>query len=183
VGTFALNDQLPHSEGSIVKRTLSKTVSHPVQDLALLGTRLVLGVVLVAHGWQKLDQGIGATASGFDQMGIPGPTAAAWFATSVELGGGVLLLAGLATRLVGVLVVANMAGAFWFAHRGTEVFASEGGWELVAVIAAASLGLVAAGAGRLSLDAWFTRATGVALTPDARSTEDARARDGVLSGR
>lgn len=167
-----------------MKQTLSKTVSTPVQDLALLGTRVVLGVVLLAHGWQKLDQGVGATAAGFDQMGIPAATAAAWFATAVELGGGALLLAGLATRVVAVLVVANMAGAFWFAHRGTEVFAAEGGWELVAVIAAAVLGLVAAGAGRLSLDAWFTRATGVALAPDAApATHDDHRRDGVLSGR
>ncbi len=98
-----------------------------------------------------------------------------------QLPGGVLLVAGLLTRVVGVLVVGDMLGAFWFAHRGTEVFASEGGWELVALISAVALGLVAAGAGRLSVDAGFTRATGVALSPQAAPVHDER--QSVLSGR
>jgi putative oxidoreductase len=165
---LSVNDQLPLSEGSIVRNVLSKTVSTPLQDLALLAARVLLGVVLIAHGWQKLDdQGLHATAAGFESMGIPAPLASAYYATFVELVGGGLLVLGLLTRLVGVLVVGDMLGAFWFAHRGTEVFADQGGWELVAVIGAVALGLVAAGAGRISVDAGFTRATGVALAPDA----------------
>ena len=67
-------------------------------------------------------------------MGIPAPEAAAWFATYVELAGGVLLIAGLLTPLVGLLVAGNMAGAAWFAHRDAGVLADGGGWELVGVI-------------------------------------------------
>ncbi len=149
-----------------MRNLLSKTVSTPVQDLALLATRVLLGVVLIAHGWQKFDgQGIQGTATGFDSMGIPAPLAAAYYATFVELVGGGLLVLGLFTRLVGVLVVGDMLGAFWFTHRGTEIFVNEGGWELVALIGALALGLVAAGAGRLSVDGGFTKATGVALSP------------------
>ena len=59
-------------------------------------------------------------------------------AALVELVGGALILVGLATPLVALLVVLNMAGAFWFAHRDGGVFVTDGGWELVAVIAAAS---------------------------------------------
>ena len=159
-----------------MRNLLSKTVSTPVQDLALLAARVLLGVVLIAHGWQKLDdQGIQGTATGFDSMGIPAPLAAAYYATFVELVGGGLLVLGLLTRLVGVLVVGDMLGAFWFTHRGTEVFVSEGGWELVAMIGALALGLVAAGAGRLSVDAGFTKATGVALSPQAVETRAADA--------
>ena len=159
-----------------MRNLLTKTVSTPVQDLALLAARVLLGVVLIAHGWQKLDQGIQGTATGFDSMGIPAPLAAAYFATFVELVGGALLVLGLFTRLVGVLVVGNMLGAFWFTHRGTEVFVNEGGWELVAMIGALALGLVAVGAGRISVDAGFTKATGMALSPQtapqpARTTE------------
>ena len=151
-----------------MRNALSKTVSTPVQDLALLAARMLLGVVLIAHGWQKLDeQGIQGTAAGFDSMGIPAPLAAAYFATFVELVGGALLVLGLFTRLVGVLVVGNMLGAFWFTHRGTEVFVNEGGWELVAMIGALALGLAAVGAGRLSVDAGFTKVTGMALSPQA----------------
>lgn len=134
-----------------------------VQDVALLLVRVVLGVVLVAHGWQKaVTNGADATAGGFDAMGIPAPTLAAWFAIAVELGGGVLLLLGLLTPIVGVLVAAVMAGAFWFAHRGATILSSEGGWELVAVLGFAGLALAAVGPGRLSLDAALVRRSAVA---------------------
>jgi len=160
-----------------VNALLTRTTS-TVQDLALLLARAVLGVVLVAHGWQKVQQGIGATADGFASMGIPAPEAAAWFAVATELVGGVLLVAGVATRIVAALVVATMAGAFWFAHRGTEVFVAEGGWELVGVIGAAGLALVGSGAGRLSLDGVIARSAGGARRASAPTQE----REPELSG-
>jgi putative oxidoreductase len=123
------------------------------QDFVLLAVRALLGVVLIAHGWQKLDSwGVSGTEAGFSDMGIPNAGLAAAFAIIAELGGGVLLLIGLFTPLAALVVVADMSGAFWYAHRGTTVFVGDGGWELVAVIAAAALALFAAGAGRLSLD-------------------------------
>lgn len=133
--------------------TSARTALAPARDLALLAGRVLLGIVLVAHGLQKLDQGgLAGTADGFAQMGIPLATASAAFAIGVEIVGGALLVVGLLTRLVGLLVVADMAGAFWFAHRDGGVFVSGGGWELVAVIGALGLALAASGAGRLSLD-------------------------------
>lgn len=122
------------------------------QDVVLLIARLLLGAVLIAHGWQKLvDQGVGATADGFAQLGIPAPTAAAVFAVVAELGGGVLLVLGLLTPVAGLLVAGTMAGAWWFVHRGSGLFAAEGGWELVAALGlgALVLGVVP---GRLALD-------------------------------
>lgn len=140
---------------------LGKPLPPALQDVALLVARLLLGTVLIAHGWQKAsDLGVSAVADGFDAMGIPAPLAAAWFATAVELGAGVLLLLGLLTPLAGVLVALDMAGAWWFAHREAGVFAAEGGWELVAVIGAGAVVVAALGAGRLSADrALFGRRT------------------------
>lgn len=140
---------------------LGKPLPPVVQDVALLTARLLLGSVLIAHGWQKASElGVGAVADGFDTMGIPAPLAAAWFATAVEVGAGVLLLIGLFAPLAGLLVALDMAGAWWFAHRDAGVFAAEGGWELVAVIGAGALVVGALGAGRLSADqALFNRRT------------------------
>lgn len=138
---------------SLLKTTLRMNTATATSDVALMLARLGLGWVLIAHGWQKLDeQGISGTAAGFDGMGIPLPELAAYFATYVELLGGALLVIGLLTPLVGLLVVADMAGAFWFAHRGNGVFAGEGGYELVVVIGLLALTLAAVGAGRVSLD-------------------------------
>ncbi|MCZ9294898.1 DoxX family protein [Corynebacterium meitnerae] len=118
---------------------------------ALIG-RLLFGVVLAAHGWQKLTEwGPSGTAAAFESMGVPLPAVSAQIATWAELGGGVLILLGLFVRFVGPLIAFVMAGAVYFAGP-TGILASNGGWELEAVIAAAALFIAAAGAGALSLD-------------------------------
>ncbi|YAL81851.1 DoxX family protein [Dermacoccaceae bacterium W4C1] len=124
-----------------------------IADIALLVCRLLLGVILIAHGWQKFfDNGIDATGAGFAQMGVPAADASATFTATVELVGGALLVLGLFTPVVGVLVALTMAGAFWFAHRDAGVFATDGGWELVAALGVAALAIGAVGAGRFSMD-------------------------------
>jgi putative oxidoreductase len=130
-----------------------RTLPPSARDAALLVARLVLGVVLVAHGWQKVfTNGLGATVEGFAGMGVPLAPVSAAFAGLVELVGGVLLVAGAATALVGVLVVLDMIGAALLVHVANGVFASDGGWELVGVIGATALVLAAVGAGRFSVD-------------------------------
>jgi putative oxidoreductase len=128
--------------------------THPLlKDAVLLLARIILGGVFIAHGWQKLnDFGLDGTGQAFDQMGVPAPQAAATFAAVVELGAGAALLVGLLTPLAALLLALNMAGAFWFAHRGTEVFVSENGWELVGALLAGAVVIGAVGPGRASLD-------------------------------
>ncbi|MET8334298.1 DoxX family protein [Streptosporangium canum] len=122
-------------------------------DLAALIARIVLGVVLIAHGWQKLSGGgLDAAAAEFTSMGIPMARVAAGFSIVVEFGGGILLILGLLTPLAGLLIAVDMLGAFIFAHMRKGVFVSEGGFELVGALGSAALLLAAGGAGRISLD-------------------------------
>jgi putative oxidoreductase len=74
------------------------------------------------------------------------------FVIAVELLGGVLIVVGAATALVGVLVALEMLGAVLFVHIGSGVFVSEGGWELAGLVGVSALALAAAGSGRLSVD-------------------------------
>ena len=139
----------------------------PAQDVVLLIARLALGAVMVAHGWQKLDQGgLGGTADGFEAMGIPLAPAAAAFAIAIEIGGGVLVLLGALTPVVGVLWALNMAGAWWFVHRDA-FFAADGGYELVLVLGVLGLVLAVTGAGRLSVDRFLTREREDVRQPEA----------------
>lgn len=116
--------------------------------------RIVVGGVLLAHGAQKVFEYTPAgTAASFEKMGVPaaafmGP-AVAW----LELIGGALLIIGLLTRLVAVLLAADMIGALFLVHLKAGIFVAEGGFEFVAVLAAALLALVLAGPGKLALDA------------------------------
>ncbi|MGH3585520.1 MAG: DoxX family protein, partial [Pseudonocardia sp.] len=69
-----------------------RTLPSSARDAALLVARLVLGVVLVAHGWQKIvTNGLGGTIEGFTGMGVPLAPVAAVYAGVVELVGGALL--------------------------------------------------------------------------------------------
>jgi putative oxidoreductase len=125
----------------------------PARDLVLLIARLGLGLVFLAHGWQKLaTNGVEGTAAFFDSVGVPLPTLSAWAATLVELVGGGLLVLGLAVPVAGVLLAADMLGAWLFVHRGNGVFVPDNGWELVLALGVGSLVLAAVGAGRYSVD-------------------------------
>lgn len=128
-----------------------------VRDLAILVARVGIGAIFIAHGWQKLvTNGVDGTAGFFGSVGIPAPTAAAWFAALVEVGGGVALILGLLTPVVGVLLALNMLGAYVFVHAGKGLFVDQGGAELVLALGVGALLIAAVGAGRLSVDALLT---------------------------
>jgi len=137
---------------------LDRFIPPQAKDVALLIARVVIGIVFIAHGWQKLSGGgVGGTAKGFEMMGIPAPTLSALYAIVVEIGGGLLLIAGALVPLAGVLIILDMAGAFWFVHAGKGFFSESGGFEYVLVLAIICLVFVATGSGKFGLDAVVAR--------------------------
>lgn len=147
------------------------------KDVSILISRILVGVVLVAHGWQKYNSWtIEGTAKSFEGMGVPSANIAAQVATYFELAGGVLLILGLLVRIIGPLLFIQMAFAFGFAHWGKGIFIADGGWELVGILGAAGLALAAHGAGTYSLDYLFMtpfRARKARKEQEAKSTETA----------
>jgi putative oxidoreductase len=120
----------------------------------LLVLRVVVGLVFFMHGWQKLvDNGIGATQQDFDGMGVPLPDITAVIVTFVELIGGTMLIAGLLTRIVGLVLIIDMISAMFIVHVKYGIFVSNGGYELVFLLAGGALSLVIAGPGTYSADA------------------------------
>lgn len=142
-----------------------------VRDVALLIARIILGVVLIAHGLQKLmPQGITTTIESFAQMGVPLPQYAAPIAGVIEVAGGALLLVGCYSLVAGALVALLMVGAAVFAHVGNGIFAADGGWELVGVIGAAAAVLAVVGPGRFSVDALMARQSPNTAVVDERES-------------
>jgi putative oxidoreductase len=125
----------------------------PARDWALLFARLLIGVVMFAHGYQKMViNGLGRTTEGFENLSIPLAIVSAAFVTVVEFVGSVLLIAGALTPLMCSLMLVIMVGAAAFVHGTNGIFISNGGWELVGVIGAGLIALAAVVPGRYSVD-------------------------------
>jgi putative oxidoreductase len=68
-----------------------------------------LGAIFFIHGVVKFQGGIENTAGWFESLGLPGVTA--YGVALLEIIGGILLIIGLATRLVAALFALLMIGA------------------------------------------------------------------------
>jgi putative oxidoreductase len=130
----------------------------PIVDLVQLLARVAIGVIFLAHGWQKLNtMGLDRTEQAFSGMGIPAPAISSLFATFVELIGGALLIIGALVPLAGLLLFLNMLGALLLVHVDKGLFVDKGGFELVLALGAASLLLAAVGGGRYGVDGLLGR--------------------------
>ncbi|GGG78637.1 DoxX family protein [Corynebacterium pelargi] len=130
-----------------------------IRDAALLILRLVLGVVFVAHGYQKFFlQGITEVTGQFSALGIPQPKLSAVLAASSELIGGSLLIVGLLTTFVAGALALLMMAAMYFVHMGSGFFLEDGGIEYPLVLIAALFIVVIFGSGRASVDGVLSRA-------------------------
>ncbi|EFV90948.1 DoxX family protein [Dietzia sp. E1] len=124
-----------------------------LRDAAILLARVGIGVVFVAHGWQKFfTLGLARVGEQFAGYGIPQPEVTAAIVAGVELVAGVALVAGLLTPLAGILLGVDMAGALYFVHATHGPFVTQNGWELVVALGVGALLIAAVGAGRFSID-------------------------------
>lgn len=128
-----------------------ETRTGTLRDVGLLLGRVVLGVVFVAHGFKKFDDGISGVQGFFASINVPFADLSAIAVASLELGGGVLLILGALTPLVGALLSLTMVGAIFYAHSD-NFFATDGGYEFVLVLAAFAGLLALIGPGRFSVD-------------------------------
>ncbi|MFW6049831.1 MAG: DoxX family protein [Myxococcota bacterium] len=119
---------------------------------ALTVLRLTLGIIMTAHGWQKLVD-TQATIEGFTQMGVPAPGVTVYLAMAGELLGGLGLIFGALTPVAAFGVLAVMVGAIFTVHIGNGLFAQNNGWEFPLLILMTSLYFMARGAGPVSVDA------------------------------
>ena len=121
-------------------------------DTGLLVLRIVVGLLLVGHGAQKLfgwfgGGGLNGTAWYFRSVGYRPPRLMARFAGGTELVGGAALAAGFMTPLAASAVVGTMLNASVAVHRRNGLWAVDNGFEYPLVIATAAVTLGFTGAG------------------------------------
>lgn len=123
-------------------------------NTALTVLRVIVGFIFAAHGWQKFNEfTIAGTQAAFAQMGVPAASLVAPVVATIELVGGIALIAGLLARVFAALLALDMLGALFLVHAPAGIFADKGGYEFVLALAAAALAVALTGAGRLSVDA------------------------------
>ena len=123
----------------------------------ILLLRVVLGSIMAAHGAQKLFGWFGGggsrgTAAGFAQLRFRAPLLMALAAGLAELGGGLLIAAGLLTPLAALAIAVVMLNAIGTVHWRNGFFNSAGGYEFNLLVLAAAAAIAATGAARFSLD-------------------------------
>ncbi|MBF6466704.1 DoxX family protein [Nocardia beijingensis] len=142
-------------------------------DLGLLLLRLVVGATFLYHGLQKLTgwfhgPGLDGTRDMMERGGWDHPSVSAILVTAGEVGGGALLILGLATPLAAGAVLAVILDAWAWKQGmapGFQYKAGPGAVELESILAGVAAVVILTGPGRLSFD----RNRGWAIRPAAGS--------------
>jgi putative oxidoreductase len=120
-----------------------------LQPLALLVLRLVLGTIMIAHGYSKVFGGFSHVHDMVQHLGFPGWMA--YLLAGTEFFGGILMIAGLLTRFVAVAMLIDMSVAIWKIHWHNGL-KGPGGFEFPMSVAAIAFALIFFGAGPIALD-------------------------------
>ena len=132
--------------------------STPFLDLAFLIARGMIGLLMAAHGAQKLfgwfgGHGLKATGEFFGQLGFQPARLFAIAAAVGELTSGLLIALGLFGPVGPAMMLAVMVVAAISVHWRNGLFATSNGIELPLLYSIAAVRFALTGPGRYSLDA------------------------------
>ncbi len=127
-------------------------------SLGLLIIRLVIGVLFIGHGAQKLfgwfgGHGLKGTGGWFESIGMKPGVTLALLAGLSELLGGLLFVLGLLTPLAGILIAATMLMAIIKVHGQNGIWVTSNGYEYNLTLIAVAIGVALIGPGQYALDA------------------------------
>ena len=135
-----------------------KTVFSSNNSVANVVLRVPVGIILAAHGGQKLfawfgGYGLEGTGQWMESIGLAPGFVMALLAGSAEFFGGIALILGLLTRPAAALSAFTMVVAIFSGHGSNGLFMSNNGYEFALALLAATVALAIQGAGSFSLDA------------------------------
>ncbi len=121
-----------------------------LQPIALLVLRIVVGAIMIGHGYHKVfGGGMMEHYHHVQSVGLPGVLA--FPSAFAEFFGGILVLLGLFTRYAALAILINMLVAIWKVHWNNGLLGANG-YQFPLCLAAMCFTLICYGAGPLSLE-------------------------------
>lgn len=141
-----------------MNNTLINRVLHSNAGWAGLVLRVPVGIILIAHGAQKLfgwfgGYGLEGTGQFMASLGLEPGYLMALLAGSAEFFGGLALVLGVLTRPAALISAFTMAVAMFTAHIGNGLFMANNGYEYALTLLVVTVALAIQGAGYFSVDA------------------------------
>lgn len=138
-------------------KTLINKLIQTGTSYAPLALRIPIGIILMAHGAQKLfgwfgGYGLQGTGLWMASIGLEPGVLMAFLAGSGEFFGGLFLLIGLLTRPAALVTAFTMIVAIFTVHIDNGLFMANNGYEFGLALLAATVSLLISGAGNLSID-------------------------------
>ena len=116
-------------------------------DSALSLLRIVFSLLMMTHGWSKLERILDGNLNFGDPLGL-GSTLSLYLVTFAELVAPVFIIVGFKTRIMALITSFAMAVAAFIAH-GADPFAKK---EMALLYLVGFLSVALMGAGRFSID-------------------------------
>lgn len=121
-----------------------------LQPLGLLVLRVVLGVIMMGHGYPKVFGGLHQHVQLVSSLGLPGWLA--YLSAAAEFLGGILVILGLFTRCAALAIAIDLTVVITKVHWKNGLLGN-GGYQLPLALAAIAFSLIFSGAGPMALDA------------------------------
>ncbi|WP_435002353.1 DoxX family protein [Bacillus atrophaeus] len=134
-------------------------------SVGLLIIRLIIGLLFVGHGAQKLfgwfgGHGLKGTGGWFESIGMKPGVTVALLAGLSELFGGIMFALGLLTPLAGIIIAGiiiagTMVMAIVKVHGANGLWVTNNGYEYNLTLLAVTIGIALTGPGQYAVDTFL----------------------------
>jgi putative oxidoreductase len=124
-----------------------------VRPIAYTLVRVIIGIILLVHGWGKIVGGAAGVIGFFTKLGLPAPELLAYSAMFLETVGAACIVVGLLTRFFAAALAIEMLIAVLTVHLAKGFGVSGGGYEYVLLLGIVLFAISISGGGPYSVDA------------------------------
>ncbi|MCY7946900.1 DoxX family protein [Bacillus atrophaeus] len=129
-------------------------------SVGLLIIRLIIGLLFVGHGAQKLfgwfgGHGLKGTGGWFESIGMKPGVTVALLAGLSELFGGIMFALGLLTPLAGIIIAGTMVMAIVKVQGANGLWVTNNGYEYNLTLLAVTIGIALTGPGQYAVDTFL----------------------------